>query len=135
MAGRVPWSVRPVRRRCTGRACGPEDAGTVTVEAAIALGSLVLVTVAAVGSVAAAASSVRCIDAARELARLAARGEPDRGRMIAQRLAPGGARIELLIQGDEAVAEVSATPVDLLPVRVAARAVAALEPDAAGDAS
>lgn len=137
MTGRVSWTRRPARRGSTRRAsgrdgAGPHDTGAVTVEAAIALGSLALVTVAAVASVATVGSSVRCVDAARELARLTARGEPERGRMIAERLAPGGSRIDLVIRGDEAVAEVTATPVELLPIRVGARAVAALEPGAGG---
>jgi hypothetical protein len=111
---------------------GRADRGAVTVEAAIALASLALVTLAAVGSVAAVASSIRCIDAARELARLTARGEPERGRVIATELAPRGARLELVVRGDEITAEVSATPLDLLPVQVRGRAVAVLEPGAAG---
>lgn len=82
----------------------------------------------AIGAVAAVAASVRCIDAARELARLAARGEPDRGREVAGRLAPSGARIELVVRGDEIVAEVTAPPVPPLPLRVGGRAVAVLEP-------
>ncbi|MGD9525952.1 TadE family type IV pilus minor pilin [Pseudonocardia sp.] len=102
----------------------------VTVEAAIALGGLVLVTVLAVAAVALAAASVRCTDAARELVRLAVRGEPDRGREIAARLAPAGAQIELQISGDEAVGRVAAAPSTLLPVRVAASAVGVLEPGA-----
>lgn len=84
----------------------------------------------AIGAVAAAAASVRCIDAARELARLAARGEPDRGREIAGRLAPSGARIELVVRGDEVVAEVTAAAMPPLPLRVGGRAVAVLEPGA-----
>jgi len=109
---------------------GTSERGAVTVEAAIALAGLALVTVAAVGAVATAANSVRCVDAARELARLSARGEAERGRTIAQQIVPEGATIELVITGDEAVAEVSAAPLDLLPLRVGARAVAALEPSA-----
>lgn len=71
---------------------------------------------------------MRCIDAARELVRLAARGEPDRGREVAARLAPSGARIELVVRGDEVVAEVTVPPVPALPLRVGGRAVAVLEP-------
>ena len=106
----------------------PGDRGAVTVEAALALCSLALVTALSVGSVAAVAASVRCTDAARELARLAARGEPDRGRAVAARLAPTGARVELVIRGDEAVAEVTATPLQLPGLHLAGRAVAVLEP-------
>jgi hypothetical protein len=103
----------------------------VTVEAALALSSLALVTALAVGAVAAVGASVRCTDSARELARLAARGEPDRGRAVAARLAPSGARIELAVDGDEATAVVTAEPVRVLPVHVSGRAVAVLEPAAA----
>jgi hypothetical protein len=107
----------------------PADRGAVTVEAALALCSLALVTALSVGAVAAVAASVRCTDAARELARLAARGEADRGRAVAARLAPGGARVELAIRGDEVVAEVTAAPLQLPGLRVAGRAVAVLEPE------
>jgi hypothetical protein len=106
------------------------DRGAVTVEAALALCTLTLVTALAVGAIAAAAASVRCTDAARELVRLAARGEPERGRAVAARLAPAGARIELVLRGDEAVGEVTATAVPLLPARITGRAVAVLEPGA-----
>ncbi|OLT14008.1 hypothetical protein BJF78_20580 [Pseudonocardia sp. CNS-139] len=71
---------------------------------------------------------MRCIDAARELARLAARGEPDRGHAVAARLAPPGASTSLVREGDTVVAEVSAGVMRPLPIEVAARAVAALEP-------
>lgn len=106
------------------------DRGAVTVEAALALGSLALVTALAIGALTAVGASIRCTDAARELARLAARGEADRGRAVAARLAPPDARITLTIRDDEATAEVSAAPVPALPVRVTGRAVAVLEPGA-----
>ncbi|HSU09941.1 MAG TPA: TadE family type IV pilus minor pilin [Pseudonocardia sp.] len=106
------------------------DRGAVTVEAALALCSLTVVAALAVGGIGAAAASVRCTDAARELVRLAARGEPDRGRAVAARLAPAGARIELEVRGDEAIGEVTAAPLRLLPVHLSGRAVAVLEPGA-----
>ena len=109
---------------------GRSDRGAVTVEAALALGSLAVVTTLAVGALTAVGASIRCTDAARELARLAARGEPDRGRAVATRLAPRDAQITLTIRGDEATAEVAAAPVPALPVRVSGRAVAVLEPGA-----
>ncbi len=117
-----------VRRRTAGG--GRSDRGAVTVEAALALGSLAVVTALATGAVAAAGASIRCTDAARELARLAARGEPDRGRAVAARLAPPGAEIALTVRGDEATAEVTALAVAALPVRISGRAVAVLEPAA-----
>jgi len=117
-----------------GSPCRPADRGAVTVEAALALGSLAMVTALAIGALAAAGASVRCTDAARELARLAARGEPDRGRAVAARLAPPGAAISLTLRGDEATAEVTAPPLSLLPVKVSGRAIAVLEPGALGEA-
>ncbi len=110
------------------------DRGAVTVEAAIALGTLTVVTVTALGSIATVASSVRCIDAAREFARLAARGEPDRGRTVAMQLAPAAAQVDLTVVDDEVTADVSAAPIGLLPLRVSGRAVSVLEPGAAGAA-
>lgn len=94
----------------------------------MALCSLVLVLAVAVAGLTAVTASVRCTDAARELARLAARGEPDRGREVAAALAPGGARVELTRTGDAVTAEVSVEPARPLPLRVGARAVAVLEP-------
>lgn len=110
-----------------------DDRGSVTVEAALALCTLSLFAALAVGAIGAAGASVRCTDAARELVRLAARGEPDRGRAVAARIAPPGARIELVMRGDEAVGEVTAAAVPLLPVRLTGRAVAILEPGAVLD--
>ncbi|MHA6792188.1 TadE family type IV pilus minor pilin [Pseudonocardia bannensis] len=106
----------------------------MTVEAAVALGTLAVTTVLAVGSVATVVSSVRCVDAARELARLAARGEADRGRSIAAQLAPSTAAIDLSVTGDEVTAVVTATPLGPFPVQVRGRAVAVLEPGVAGAA-
>jgi hypothetical protein len=114
---------------------GSSDRGAVTVEAALALGSLAVVTALSLGALTAVGAAVRCTDAARELVRLAARGEPDRGRAVAARLAPSGARITLTIRDDEATAEVTAAPVQALPVRVSGRAVAVLEPDPAAPAA
>ena len=79
---------------------------------------------------------------AAELARLAARGEPDRGREIAAAIAPTGAEVVLTGGGPggtggvdpvaTVVAEVSARPVAVLPLRVGGRAVAAVEPGVVG---
>ena len=100
----------------------------MTVEAALALAGLVVFLAVAIGAIAAVAASVRCVDAARELARLAARGEPERGRAVAAQLAPSGARIELVVRGDEVTVEVSVSPAAPLPLQVGGRAVAVLEP-------
>lgn len=117
--------------RAPGRAGQADgDRGAVTVEAALALCSLAVFLVVAVGAIAAAGGSIRCVDAARELARLAARGEADRGRTVAAQLAPSGARLALRAEGDLVVAEVTADVLHPLPVQIGSRAVAALEPGA-----
>jgi hypothetical protein len=113
------------------------ERGAVTVEAAIALGALTLVLLAALGSLSAVGAAVRCQDAARELARLTARGDDARARQAASAVAPDGAALEVTTEGDEIRARVTAAPISLLPVRISGSAVAIREPgvvvaDAAG---
>lgn len=112
-------------------AVGPgDDQGTVTVEAALALCSLVVVLALMLAGVSAVAAQLRCVDAAREAARLTARGEQPRGEDLARRLAPQGAVVQVSVQGDEVTAQVSADPLaGLLPgIEIEAQAVAMLEP-------
>ena len=106
------------------------DRGSVTVEAALALCSLVAVLALVLAAVSAVAAQLRCIDAAREAARLTARGEPARAEDIARRIAPRGAVVAVTVRGDEVTARVSANPAaGLLPgVNVGAAAAAVLEP-------
>jgi hypothetical protein len=97
----------------------------------LALCSLVLVLALAVGAVAAVGAQLRCLDAAREGARLVARGEPDRARQAAGAIAPGGAQVDVRIVGDEVTVEVSSSAVGSLPgLTVSGRAVGVLEPGA-----
>ncbi|MDH6284410.1 TadE family type IV pilus minor pilin [Prescottella agglutinans] len=104
------------------------DDGAVTVEAAIAIASIVTVVVLCVGAIAAVSAQVRCIDAAREAARLAARGDRD-AVAASVRVAPGGADITVREDGAFVVATVRAG-VPLLPlVELSAEAVAAREPE------
>jgi Flp pilus assembly protein TadG len=107
------------------------DRGSVTVEAALALCSLVVVLALVLAAVSAVAAQLRCIDAAREAARLTARGEPDRAEEIARRIAPRGAVVAVTVGGDEITARVSVNPAaGWLPgVDVGAQAVAVLEPE------
>jgi hypothetical protein len=105
----------------------PLDAGAVTVEAALALCALTVFLAMALGALTAVAQTMRCTDAARELARLAARSEPDRGRAVAARLAPSGAVLEVTQDGDTVTATVSVRLVGSLAMSVSGRAVAALE--------
>ncbi|OBH49120.1 pilus biosynthesis protein TadE [Mycobacterium sp. E2479] len=78
--------------------------------------------------VTAVSMQVRCIDAAREAARLAARGDQRSAVAAARRLAPGGARVDLRRDGDFLVASVVAHSKLLPTIDIAARAVSAAEP-------
>jgi Flp pilus assembly protein TadG len=115
------------------KACGDPagDRGAVTVEAALALCSLVTVLALALAAVSAVAAQLRCVDAAREAARLTARGEQDRAEQLARRIAPRGATVAVTVHGDEVIARVSANPVaGLLPgIDVGAEAAAVMEPE------
>jgi hypothetical protein len=130
MAGRAAASVAPewvLPAPPARRSPLAQDTGAVTVEAALALCALTVFLTLALGALIAVAQALRCADAARELARLAARGEPDRGRAVAARLAPSDARMELVQDGETVTALVSVRIVGPLPLTVDGRAVAALE--------
>nr|WP_198037132.1 TadE family type IV pilus minor pilin [Nocardia sp. BMG51109] len=99
----------------------------MTVEAAIALAALVFAVVLCLGGLLAAPTQIRCVDAAREAARLAARGADSDALPAARRIAPKGAEISIRSDGDRVVAVVTAaTP--LLPLELHAEAVAVREP-------
>lgn len=86
------------------------------------------VIVLGVGAVLAASMNLRCVDAAREAARLAARGDETMAVATARRVAPGGASIAVHTDGEYRVAVVTAR-VPLFPLlRIRAEAVAATEP-------
>jgi endonuclease YncB( thermonuclease family) len=111
---------------------GRSDAGMVTVEAAIALCSFVVVLGLALAAIAAVTDQLRCTDAAREAARLTARGEPDRAMAAAERIAPRGAGVAIHRDGDTIAVEVNAAPLGLLPgLRLTGHAYAIAEPGAA----
>ncbi|TAM69694.1 MAG: pilus biosynthesis protein TadE [Mycobacterium sp.] len=78
--------------------------------------------------VSAVSMQVRCIDAAREAARLAARGDERSGVAAAVRLAPAGARVDLHRDGEFLVATVVAHSKLLPAMDIVAKAVAAAEP-------
>ncbi len=100
----------------------------VTVEAAYALAALAAFVVVGVGAIGGVVAQLRCSDAAREVARLAAAGD-GQARAVGARVAPAGARIDVRAQGDQVVATVVAT-VPLMPLlNVSARSVAAVEAD------
>jgi hypothetical protein len=103
----------------------------VTAELAACLPVLVLVLAVALTAVAGAGERVRLQDAAREAARLAARGDTARARDVAAQVAPG-AQLRLSVEGDDVTARMSATVhplTDLLPaLHLDEQAVAAVEP-------
>ena len=71
---------------------------------------------------------VRCIDAAREAARLAARGDERSAVTTARGIAPGGALVQLRRDGEFVVATVTARS-NLLPtLGITATSVSAIEP-------
>nr|WP_281205423.1 TadE family type IV pilus minor pilin [Nocardia shimofusensis] len=103
------------------------DDGAVTVEAAIAVSAIMIAVVLCLGTLLAASTQVRCVDAAREAARLEARGDSAAARSAADRVAPPGADVSVRREGGFIVAVVTAgTP--LLPLRLRAEAVAVPEP-------
>jgi hypothetical protein len=124
----------PLHRSSHPSSDGPER-GSVTAEAAVLLPVLLLVLGAVVGVLACVAAQLRCIDAARAAARVAARG--DAVPVVQQtgaRLAPADAEVAVQRDGDAVEVVVSARvqpfgPLRLLPaVEVSGRAVAAVEP-------
>ena len=109
------------------------EAGMVTAETAVVLPVLLLVLAAAVAALVVVGDQLRCVDAAREAARAAARGDPPAAvTAIGIRGAPRGARVGVTDSRDDLVVSVSAVvaPLGPLPfsVTVSARAVALREP-------
>jgi len=111
-----------------GRARFSEDSGASTVEAAFALAALVSVLVLCLAGITAVSAQIRCIDAAREAARLAARGDISAVTAVVQRIAPDGATVRLRSEGDLLVARVTARPALLPGMAISAEAVSAVEP-------
>jgi len=109
----------------------------VTAETAVVLPVLLFVLAAAVAAVTLLGAQLRCVDAAREGARAAARGETDAAvsRLVA-RLTPGGASTRVSGDGDEVrvTVTVRVAPLGPLPLAVtlSGAAVAVREPGNAG---
>ncbi len=93
------------RRRGGGRL----DTGMVTAETAILLPALAVLLAGLLWVIAAVVGEVRCIDGAREAARLAARGDPvSSAKAVAGRLAPAGAVVTISRHDGQVVATVTA---------------------------
>ena len=97
----------------------------VTVEAAIAVCALLVAVWLAANGLTAVTEQMRCADAAREAARLAARGERHRGEEAAGRIV-GGANVVINEQGD--AIEVVVSKRGPLGLPLSARAFAVPEP-------
>lgn len=112
--------------------------GSATAETALALPVLLLVLAAAVSVLTVSVAQLRCLDAAREGARAAARGEPGAVvRGVAGAVAPAGATVAVAVRGDDVAVTVRAdAPVlgPLLPgsVPVSGAATARREPGLSG---
>ncbi|HZB48304.1 MAG TPA: TadE family type IV pilus minor pilin [Mycobacteriales bacterium] len=105
-----------------------------TAELAVALPVLVVLVAAAMTAISVLAAQLRCVDAAREAARAAARGESTAVvRSLAQRSGPDGSEVQVAAGDREVQVTVSAVadPVGgLLPsIDVHATAVALREPE------
>ncbi len=97
-------------------------------EAAFGVATLVVVLMLCLAGITAVSMQVRCIDAAREAARLAARGDERSAVAAARGVAPAGAVVQLRRDGGFVVATVTARPTLLVTLHVTATAAAALEP-------
>lgn len=101
---------------------------------ATALPVLMVLLAVALSAVGAVTAQLRCVDAAREGARAAARGEPTaRVAAVAGQVAPAGASVVVETVDADTVAVTVDSRVPLLghllsPVSVSARAVALIEP-------
>jgi hypothetical protein len=102
--------VRRGRHAQAGDNDGDNDGGMVTVEAAIALTAFIAVLAIALGAISAAIDQLRCTDAAREAARLTARGEPGKATAAARHIAPAGATVHVTTDGEEIHVSVTTTP-------------------------
>ena len=91
------------------------------------MAGLVVVLVFCLAGAVAVSMQLRCVDAAREAARLAARGDQPAAVRVAREVAPAGATIGLHRDGSVVVAVVSARSALLPALTIRADAVAASE--------
>jgi len=89
--------------------------------------ALVAVLAVCLAGLSAVSMQVRCIDAAREAARLAARGDEGSASRIAGQIAPGHAQVVVRRDGQFVVARVTARSALLPGLSIAGEAVAAAE--------
>ncbi len=106
-----------------------DDRGSVTVEAALVLAVLMVVVAACLAGIGCVIAQMRCVDAAREAARLSGRGDSAAASAAVARIAPPGAVLTVRFNGDMVTATVQVGVVSrLLPgVSVGASATAIKE--------
>ncbi|GAB3482585.1 TadE family type IV pilus minor pilin [Amycolatopsis cihanbeyliensis] len=106
------------------------EGGQVTVEAAIALSALLAVFGLILAGLGAIVDQLRCTDAAREAARLVARGQRHLATEAVRTIGPDGARLAIRAAGEGVTIAVAEAPgTGSLPgVRAHAEAYALLEP-------
>ena len=113
-----------------------DQGGAVTAETAMALPLLAVLTLSLAWVVTLGATQVRAIDAAREVARSAARSDdPGQALSLGRRVAPAGSRVSVTVGGGEVRARVTSPvtpPLGLLGtwarIDLHAHALAAQEP-------
>jgi hypothetical protein len=94
----------------------------------VGIAALVAVLVVCLAGITAVSMQVRCVDAAREAARLAARGDNRSAVAAARGIVPGGAAVRVRRDGEFVVATVTARS-DLLPaLAISATGISAVEP-------
>lgn len=108
------------------------ESGTVTVEAALGICSVVAVFAVSLGGLSVVMTHLRCSDAAIEAARLVARGDRARAGSAVRRIAPAGARLRVTVRGDEVTTTVTAPALGRLlsGYTVSSNAFAVMEPGA-----
>lgn len=92
------------------------------------MAALVVVLVLCLAGLTAVAMQVRCVDAAREAARLAARGDDRAASEAARMVGPAGAGLEVRRGDGRVVARVAARSPLLPGITIVAEGVAAIEP-------
>jgi hypothetical protein len=98
------------------------------VEAAFGVATLVAVLMVCLAGITAVSAQVRCVDAAREAARLAARGDERSAVAAARGVAPRGAAVQIRRDGGFVVATVTVRSNLLHALHISATGVAAVEP-------
>jgi hypothetical protein len=105
------------------------DGGSVTVESAVVLSVLMLVVATCLAGISCLIGQLRCTDAAREAARLVARGDDAGAQAAVSSLAPAGSSLSIGGGGDLVSATVTSPAAGgLLPgIRLSATVVSARE--------